>query len=540
MILSRAEVYRKTRDVGFIWRVCLVIVLAGILLAGVVRTLQPSSGPVIQIEMLSAREEWRLDMKSRVVELMHSVSPQPGLLADWLREMSGGLDASGPGWEFNRETWSIDDIRLKPLINKNTVDDAQAVLFTDYALGLFLDAGDTQASAMQRVHEAALKDPATPFASGFDGDFLFKTGKLKDALTAYMREGRRDESRKARARAFSIALELQDSEALRELCSDPRYLREVGSGQMASAARITGDWWLLLCSVLKLQWARWSQTLAMPLALLAAGVWYLLLVYTGSSERWRWLRYLSSVFAGVISVWVLDFLMETYRYGINLEDQKTAGHEIIQWVFYVGIPEETVKLGLFAVFLPLLLRYASASKAALTAGCVGLGFAFEENLGYYLHQGGVTAIGRFITANFLHVALTGITGSALYDMVRSRFHRAGDFLVAYTGACVAHGVYDYSGSESAQMMGIDIAGVIVLAVMARIYLGKLKPADAELRRRTLSSTFIFCVGSALLVAATIMVTVWQMESMSGATTALRSVVGVFPIALLYVREFREI
>jgi RsiW-degrading membrane proteinase PrsW (M82 family) len=293
-------------------------------------------------------------------------------------------------------------------------------------------------------------------------------------------------------------------------------------------------------AIAKVQWKRWSQTLVMPLALLAAGVWYLLLVYTGSGERWRWIRYLSPVFAGVMSVWLLECWMESNPYGINSDDQKTMGHEIIQWVMYVGVPEESVKLALFALFLPLLLRQGSASKAALTAGCVGLGFAFDENLGYYLHEGGQVAIGRLITANFLHVTLTGVTGSALYELVRSRFHRAPEFLAAFLGACVAHGVYNFASTSSAQVLGVDLAGIIVLAVMARIYLDKLKPEDGELRRRTFSATSVFCTGSALLVAFTMIVTVWQMDSMSGASVALKSLISVFPVALIYVREFREL
>lgn len=283
-----------------------------------------------------------------------------------------------------------------------------------------------------------------------------------------------------------------------------------------------------------------GAALAMPLALLSAGVWYVLLVHAGSGESWRWLRYLSPVFAGVMSVWLLEHWMKTARYGISSDDQKTMGHEIVQWVMFVGVPEELVKLALFAVFLPLLLRRGSASKAALTAGCVGLGFAFEENLGYYLREGGQVAIGRLITANFLHITLTGVAGSALYELVRSKFHKTSEFLVAFIGACIAHGVYDFASTPSAQVLGVDLAGIIVLAVMARIYLDLLKPEDGELRRRTLSSTSVFCTGCALLISFTIIVTVWQAESMSGVTEALRSLVSVFPVALIYIREFREL
>jgi hypothetical protein len=106
--------------------------------------------------------------------------------------------------------------------------------------------------------------------------------------------------------------------------------------------------------------------------------------------------------------------------------------------------------------------------------------------------------------------------------------------------CIAHGIYDFAGTPSAQILGVDLAGIIVLAVMARIYFDRLKPGDNDLRLRTLSATSVFCAGSALLVAATIVVTVWQMDSMSGAIEALRSVISVFPVALIYVRELREL
>jgi RsiW-degrading membrane proteinase PrsW (M82 family) len=209
-------------------------------------------------------------------------------------------------------------------------------------------------------------------------------------------------------------------------------------------------------------------------------------------------------------------------------------------VLYVGIPEESVKLALFSLFIPVLLRRRSASRAALTAGCVGLGFAFDENLGYYLHEGGHAAIGRFITANFLHIAWTGIAGCALYDLCRSRFHRATEFLAAFLGVCAAHGIYDFASTPSAQFLGVDLAGIIVIVVMARMYFDRLRPDDGELRSRTVSATAVFCLGCALLVAATIVVTVWQMNSMRGATQALKSVVSVFPVALIYGREFREL
>jgi RsiW-degrading membrane proteinase PrsW (M82 family) len=540
MRINHSRIHHLTRDAGFLWRVCGGIIAAGLVLAGIIHSLRPDDGSNSSGSVMSYPKEWQKLMKSQAGDLASSAKPQPAELAAWLGELGHGMKLNAPDWKFDAVTWRIHNLELAPLLQKNTESDFQRELFSDYALSLFLEKGEARSHALVRVHDAALREPMVQYASGFDGDLLVIEGKRKEALVSYVREGSFTESKEARRLAFSLALALEDADTLRLLCADSRWLSEMKSESVTHAARLIGDRWLLLRAIAQYQWKRWSQTLEMPLALLAAGVWYLLLVYTGSGERWRWIRYLSPVLAGVMSVWLLEWWMESYQYGMDSDDQKTMGHEIIQWVMYVGVPEESVKLALFALFLPLLLRQGSASKAALTAGCVGLGFAFDENLGYFLHEGGQVAIGRLITANFLHVTLTGVVGSALYQLVRSRFHRAAEFIVAYFGVCVAHGVYDFATTSSAQKLGIDLAGIIVIAVMARIYLDLLRPEDGELRRRTISVTSVFCTGSALLIACTIMVTVWQENSMSGATEALKSVIAVFPVALIYIREFREL
>ena len=283
-----------------------------------------------------------------------------------------------------------------------------------------------------------------------------------------------------------------------------------------------------------------SNEWVLPLALLAASVWYLILVYSASRERWRWVRYLPAVLAGVLSVSLLHWWHGALHFGMTEEQQLTPTHEIFQWVMYVGVPEEVAKLLFFLPFIPLLLRNGSASKAALTAGCVGLGFALDENLGYYQNDGGTAAVGRFVTANFMHIALTGILGGWLYELLRSRFHKATEFLLAFLGVAAAHGVYDFSSTESAQNLGVDLVGIVILAMAARFYLDHLRPEELAMRRRTISCTFVFCIGCSLLTGAAILLAVNQAGSMKGAVAALRQTVAIIPVALIYVREFREL
>jgi RsiW-degrading membrane proteinase PrsW (M82 family) len=294
-------------------------------------------------------------------------------------------------------------------------------------------------------------------------------------------------------------------------------------------------------SVVQTQWERWSQSVAVPLALFAAAVWYLILVSSASRERFRWLRYLSPVFAGVLSVWLLEWLQSYIGYNPSYKGGDKSGvQELIYTILYVGVPEEGVKLAFFALFVPILLRYDSRVKAALTAGCVGLGFAMDENMLYFDNEGVAVAVGRLMTANFMHIALTGLTGLWFYRMIRSRFHQAGEFVVMFVGMAVAHGVYDFATTIAAMEWGVDFAGILILFGLAKLYLHELRPRDASSHRALVSSTSILFLGLSLVMAVAIVVAVWQTNEFAVVADVLKETLGIIPVTVLFVREFREV
>jgi polyisoprenoid-binding protein YceI len=131
--------------------------------------------------------------------------------------------------------------------------------------------------------------------------------------------------------------------------------------------------------------------------------------------------------AGVASVWPTLSLVTFQEDHLGLSENAPFPHNL--WYFFggIGLREELCKLLLFVPFLPWLLKIRKPGYALLTGAFVGLGFALEENLNYYDQSGGSVVIGRFITANFMHVALTGIAAHGLYITVRSGFTRVADF-----------------------------------------------------------------------------------------------------------------
>ena len=88
----------------------------------------------------------------------------------------------------------------------------------------------------------------------------------------------------------------------------------------------------------------------------------------------------------------------------------------------IGLREEALKLLLFVPLIPFLLNRDDL-EILTVAGLVGLGFALEENINYFQASAGLSAVGRFATANFLHIALTAMCGLTL---TRAIVHRGED------------------------------------------------------------------------------------------------------------------
>ncbi len=532
----RLKLHTLSHSTSFIWKCSGAIIFAALLVAMLAQSFRDSETGKASSVAGEVSEEWFLRAKEIYSRLEQSEKPSPDALADFLRILKPASQAR----PFDPVALRYGPLDFPALFRKHLESEAQSEVFADFMRSRLLDESNSREDALQRLQVAAMLPQPVRFANEFVADLLMVRERRAEALKAYVREGSFADAHRARSLACSTALILQDKSTLRSLCNDARFRDDMGVFTRFHVASLLEDQWMMVRSVGAVQWHRWTHSREIPLALLAATVWYLILVYSASRERWRWLRYLPPVLAGVLSVCLLHWWQGALHYGMSEEQQLTPTHELFQWVMYVGVPEEVAKLCFFLPFLPFLLRNGSASKAALTAGCVGLGFALDENLGYYQDEGGMAAVGRFVTANFMHIALTGILGGWLYELLRSRFHKATEFLMAFLGVAAAHGVYDFSSTESAQTLGVDLLGIVILALAARFYLDRLRPEEVAMRRRALSSTFVFCIGCSLLTGAAILLAVDQADSMKGAASALRQTVAIIPVALIYIHEFREL
>jgi RsiW-degrading membrane proteinase PrsW (M82 family) len=326
---------------------------------------------------------------------------------------------------------------------------------------------------------------------------------------------------------------LKNIPRLKEMLAAPGWINDSDPSLVYHAAGLTGNVWLQWRMLIQLR-LKDLPIAKLSLALFSTALWYIILVQlSGSTGRWRWSLPLLPLIAGVASVWPTLSLVAFQEDHLGLSENAPFPHNL--WYFFggIGLREELCKLLLFVPFLPWLLKIRKPGYALLTGAFVGLGFALEENLNYYDESGGSVVIGRFITANFMHVALTGIAAHGLYITVRSGFTRVADFAGSFVGVVAAHGLYDLVIIlDRSEQLGIGFLSIVVLFFIARHFFTQVEQ-ETPTTRAAISPLAVFFIGSATLVAALFIVA----ACVTGTTAAIAEVgqgsLGVLPVGFMF-------
>jgi len=536
----RARIFHLTRDVRFIRRVvaaiiglCFVIAYAA---SKAPKHALPADAFTNPEAMLSHVTKTWLDQVRETYLLLRASSNTPDSVASWLRDIASERDEAARDWPFDPAQLRLQEYDLNNLLHKHVPDPASRDVFADFARALLIKDAETRSQAAIRIQEAGRQKDFPRYANEFAGDLAAGRADAAEALAAYLKEGAFPDAKRARRLAWSLAEARHDVAALKSMLQDARFRRDASAHQLVVAARLAGDPWLMARAFIAMEFGEWMHWEAL-LALFAVGIWYVIVVYGGSNDQWRWLTMLPPLAAGVVSTWIIDLSFQFFEYGHASEENMTPVQSILHYVVYVGLTEETAKLILFAPFLFWLLKRKVRSHAALTAGCVGLGFAAAENIQYYMREGATNALGRMVTANFFHMALTGILGVALYDWLRVRCHRTEQFMGVYAGVVVAHGMYDFCCGEQANEMGIGMMRIIIFALSAQYYFHVWQPELQHKPRHTVSITSVFCFGCALLIGV-VMIVAGQSGDRRDIYASLGIAVSLAPVAWIFVREFR--
>ena len=295
-------------------------------------------------------------------------------------------------------------------------------------------------------------------------------------------------------------------------------------------------WWALPTVVYR----RFAQIGPTVLALLAGCCWLAFLLQALEVRGIRQLRLwylLIAVSLGVLSIWPTHFLNLWQEEVWNLRPSQQLVPGLRYYVFGVGLREELAKLLCLLPLMPFLLRERKELVTLLVSAGVGLGFAITENVGYFFRSAGSDTLGRFLSANPLHMALTGLIGLAVYRGLRYPRDWGIQAVTMFGMIVIAHGLYDAFIDLPAfgeyGMLGIIIFALVIYQFFRELRM--LRTARGELI--SLSATFL--CGVSLLIAATfVYLSATQGFSQAG-DMVVAGMLGQAVMVYLFLREMPE-
>jgi RsiW-degrading membrane proteinase PrsW (M82 family) len=270
-------------------------------------------------------------------------------------------------------------------------------------------------------------------------------------------------------------------------------------------------------------------------AALAWGFFCARLGKLGERVRRRLPLYLLAFVLGVLSVVPTVCLIAVEEAKLRLVETGDPMRDLLFFVFGVGLREEASKLLLFLPLLPILRKWGDKLDVLVCGALVGLGFAAEENLGYLASGDLHTGLGRFLTANFLHMAMTAILATALDDFVRNREKHGAEFSRITVMVVVMHGGYDFLLSH--EEFGGSYFAMAVFFFLVKMFLTAVDHARRK-ADRGMTITQAFVLSLAVVTGTSAVYAVASVGPVHGALVMTEGLLGVAILIYCFVTTLR--
>ncbi len=386
------------------------------------------------------------------------------------------------------------------------------------------------------VITAADSDPPAPWSNHLLGREAGDDDRDAEAADRFAREASAFDGRGEDAdTAFGEWLDEQEWARLTSALANPRFARQVSAGLRMKSALTRRDW---------RDAARWffpSQyedvTPGTLVLVLASGiVWFAICAQiglVGQRPRFRIPLYGVAFGLGVLSTY-LTMALAILEHVLGFGEKGQVVADAIYFVIGVGLREELSKALFFLPLVTILLRWGRRREALACGALVGLGFAAEENIGYF-QMGLSTALARFLTANFLHVGTTGLVAVAMDDSFRRREGEPGDLSRTLMLVILIHGLYDFFLS-SGSVQGGSFLSMLVFVLLTRRFVDVLR----QLPGREGPLLRWFCVGLAVVAGASFVYACTLVAPAEAVLALLEGVLGLVIVTYMFVHEFGNV
>jgi RsiW-degrading membrane proteinase PrsW (M82 family) len=272
------------------------------------------------------------------------------------------------------------------------------------------------------------------------------------------------------------------------------------------------------------------------LALVAGLVWAIIAAQFAGFSRFQIGLYAAALVLGIFSATLTIIVLEIQTMRGFVEGE-TFSSRMIYMVAGIGLREEVAKLLCFAPLL-IFLRKRSEIEALVVGGMVGLGFAINENIHYYMQGSVVDAFARLITANFLHLAMTALISRALFRMMLRPKRHWEEFLGTFLAVVVFHGLYDAFLSVP-ELEGFSLLALVCLAVMAYYFCDLLGKIGRVGRNLAFAPVAVLVIGLAVLIGCVYLYACWRQSPFIAAMVCVQPLFVLFPIVAMFVQRLRD-
>lgn len=537
-------IYSASRSRSFLWKVALALLALGAAVGYLGSSLQPT-GP------------WNLG--SRVVALGGGSLSAPADDDSWTEFASDGEAAqrvsiqiaAALAEQLQDPAITLRDViaavpqlarTLRPseyaqvdAIVRRRFSDREADLIGHYLAGMATRASSA-AAALERLATAG---QATPYSAYAWGRVELKRKEYAAAARAFQLAGQDPDAWSSRSLALHALIQARDFDTIARLREVAAYAPLFNRRVLLDLAITQRDWRAIV---------RWSpliqletfETRVLAITLLVGAAWAFFLWHLAEAPK------LSSGF-GLLCVtgFVLGALSTIPTvYAVIWQDEilklgpgTTLPQTLLYYFAAVGVREELCKLLLFVPLLPFLLRRDDEFEALMVASFVGLGFAIEENGNYFLRSEASVVAGRFLTANFFHTALTGVSGLALFRACARGTAGLNDLLAMLPMAIAAHGLYDAALSLP-QLDDTGFIAMIIFIGFSTVYFNRVHQLRHQ-TRTTIGLTGSFVLAVSAVAGTMIAFQMLNLGAEAGAILMASELLGSAILLFMFFREFRE-
>lgn len=398
------------------------------------------------------------------------------------------------------------------------------------------------ARRQEAIEKLKKESPDLRHRNEFLGDLYYLSDEKESALESYLEETENHpDSRYSRRSALYIA-HWSEGSRFSELLSRPEFRSVLFPYELLNAYADNRDFLRLARVTFAVEWMRLNSIHLIPASIIAA-IWFCILMAFWKLDQSRLIASLVAFSLGILSAALTLFavFIQERTFGFDNDPPGSTLSQVIYWVSGVGLREETLKL---LCFLPVALwtaRRKSDIEALILAAVVGLGFAFQENIGYF-HEDfdNFLPLGRMLQPSALHFSLTGVAGWYLHRMFASKMRGWENFLLAFIAVVVVHGLYD-AVIMMEEFSSYAMLAPIFIALIAYQYFDPLRSQmEIEGLNRRVSPLGIFILGSVALTCIVLIGTAPGQPVGQALGTFAISVASMIPLAFAFISRFRDL